>query len=105
MPEDECETWMVFIDPEAGIKASSLIALSYRYHLPVRFKETCFGLLAESEHDVLGQFIDRLKGEHSYGLFFKRKGHSIGDTRLCAATFTTMGMRRAAEQLKYHNHS
>jgi hypothetical protein len=96
---------MIAIDPEEGVRPSRIIAFSYRSHLPVRFKETCFGLLAEGEREVVRGLLGRLKEEHGSGLFFKRRGYSIGDTRVCADTFARTGMRRAAGQLKFHNHS
>jgi hypothetical protein len=95
---------MVAIDPEQGVKASGIIALAYRSHLPVRVKETCFGLLVESERELVRCFMDILREHYPDGLFLKRRGYSIGDTRICARTFERMGMRRAAAQFKNNNH-
>jgi hypothetical protein len=107
-PDDKAvpyETWMVFIDPESGVRASGIIALAYRQHLPVRAKETCFGLMMEGERTVVRGFVGRLREAYPDGLFLKRRPFAIGDTKVCARTFRRLGMRRAAEQLKYHNHS
>ena len=96
---------MAFIDPESGVRASGIIALAYRQHLPVRAKETCFGLLLEGAPGVVRGFVSGLRAAYPDGLFLKRRPFSIGDTKVCARTFRRRGMRRAAEQLKYHNHS
>jgi hypothetical protein len=99
------ETWMVFLDPEAGARASGVLVLAYRLHLPIRAKETCFGLLLEGEGGMVRSFLGRLGDEFPSGLYLKRRPFSIGDTRVCAHTFQTLGIRRAAEQFKFHNHS
>ena len=52
---------MVFVDPEAGVRSSSIIALSYRCHLPLRAKETCFGLMMEGERETVRGFMALLK--------------------------------------------
>lgn len=94
---------MVFVDPEAAARVSAILALAYRQHLPLRAKETCFGLTLEGERDVIRDFIDRLQNAFPSGLYLKRRPFSIGDTKVCARTFRTKGFRRAAEQLKFHN--
>jgi len=96
---------MIFVDPEVGVRSSSIIALSYRCHLPLRAKETCFGLMMEGEREIIRGFMDLLKGRYPSGLFLKRRSFSIDDTRVCARTFSTTGLRRAAEHLRNHNHS
>ncbi len=96
---------MVFIDTEAGARASSVLALAYRQHLPLRAKETCFGLMMEGERDMIRSFIDRLRHAFPSGLYLKRRPFSIGDTKVCARTFNKMGLRRAAKQFKFHNSS
>ena len=96
---------MIFVDPEAGARASGVLALAYRQHLPIRAKETCFGLMLEGEKGMIRDFLDRLRHEYPSGLYLKRRPFSIGDTRVCARTFTTRGFRRAAEQYKNHNRS
>jgi hypothetical protein len=99
------ETWMIFADPEAGVRASGILALAYRQHLPIRAKETCFGLMLEGERHVIRGFLGRLRDTFPDGLYLKRRQFSIADTRVCARTFSTRGFRRAAEQFKFHNRS
>ncbi len=96
---------MVFLDPEAGVRASHVLALCYRRHLPLRARETCFGLVLEGERATVRGFMARLKGAFPSGLFLKRRPFAIGDTRVCARTFKATGLRRAAEHMKYHNFS
>ncbi len=96
---------MVFVDPEAGIRASGIIALSYRCHLPLRAKETCFGLMMEGERETVRGFMELLKDTYPSGLFLKRRPFSIGDTKVCAQTFKATGLRRAAEHFRNHNRS
>jgi len=105
MRAGEPETWLIAIDPEAGATAMAVIALAYRGHRPLRFKETCFGLLAEGEREAVRQFIAELRARRAPGLFFKRKGHSIADTRICADTFERRGLRRMAVHLRHNNRS
>ena len=102
---DEAETWMIVIDPESGARASRIIALAYRQHLPLRAKEACFGLVMEGEREVVRGFMALLRERYPSGLFLKRRAFSIGDTRICADTFKTLGVRRAARQVRHHNHS
>ncbi len=96
---------MVFIDPETGARASGVIALAYLNHLPVRAKETCFGLMIEGEREMIRGFMALLRDAFPSGLYLKRRPFSIDDTRICARTFGTMGLRRVAKQFKFHNHS
>ncbi|MGE5465307.1 MAG: DUF2102 domain-containing protein [Betaproteobacteria bacterium] len=96
---------MVFVDPEAGVRSSSIIALSYRCHLPLRVKETCFGLMMEGERETVRGFMALLKDAYPAGLFLKRRLFSIDDTRVCARTFQTSGLRRAAEHFRNNSHS
>ena len=103
MRAGEPETWLIAVDPEAGASAAAVIALAYRGHRPLRFKETCFGLLAEGEREAVRQFVADL--QRAPGLFFKRKGHSIADTRICANTFSVRGLRRMAVHLRHNNRS
>jgi hypothetical protein len=104
-PEVVSETWMVFVDPEAGIRAGRVLVLAYRLHLPVRAKETCFGLMLEGERDLIRRFLARLRAEFPSGMYLKRRPFTIADTKVCARTFNIRGFRRAAEQFKFHNHS
>ena len=99
------ETWMVFIDPEAGARASGVIALAYMNHLPVRAKETCFGLMIEGEREIIRGFVALLRDTFPSGLYLKRRPFSIGDTKVCARTFNTTGLRRVTEHMKHHNRS
>jgi len=99
------ETWMVFVDPEACARASDVLVLAYRLHLPVRAKETCFGLLLEGERVVIRSFLGRLRDQFPAGLYLKRRPFSIGDTRVCARTFHKTGLQRATEHLKNNNRS
>lgn len=96
---------MVFIDPEAGARASGVLAFAYRQHLAIRAKETCFGLMIEGERVVIRGFVDLLRDAYPSGLYLKRRPFSIGDTKVCARTFNKIGLRRAAEQFKLHNNS
>jgi hypothetical protein len=96
---------MAFVDPEAGTRASGILALAYRQHLPIRAKETCFGLMLEGERDVIRDFLGRLRDAFPSGLYLKRRPFSTADTKVCARTFNTRGFRRAAEQFKNHNNS
>jgi len=96
---------MVFLDPEAGARASGVLALAYRLHLPVRAKEACFGLLLEGDRDVIRGFLGRLRDAFPAGLYLKRRPFSIGDTKVCARTFHKTGLQRAAEHLKNNNRS
>jgi len=96
---------MIFVNPEDGARASDVIALAYRQHLPIRAKETCFGLMMEGEKGMIRGFMDRLRNGYLSGLYLKRRPFSIGDTKVCARTFNTRGFRRAAEQFKNHNRS
>jgi hypothetical protein len=97
------ETWMAFVDPEAGTRASGILALAYRQHLPIRAKETCFGLMLEGEREVIRGFLGRLRDAFPSGLYLKRRPFSIADTRVCARTFKARGFRRVAEQSKLNN--
>jgi hypothetical protein len=99
------ETWMVFIDPEAGARASGVIALAYMNHLPIRAKETCFGLMIEGEKDMIRGFLGRLREEYPPGLYLKRRPFSIGDTKVCARTFNVTGFKRVTKHMKHHNRS
>lgn len=99
------ETWMAFLDPEAGTRASGIIALAYRQHLPIRAKETCFGLMLEGERDVIRDFLGRLRDAFPSGLYLKRRPFSIADTRVCARTFNVTGLKRVREQMKQYNRS
>jgi hypothetical protein len=96
---------MAFIDPEAGGRASVVLALAYRYHLPIRAKETCFGLMLEGERDLIRGFLDRLRDAYPSGLYLKRRPFSIADTKVCARTFDTTGLRRVAGHMKNHSRS
>jgi hypothetical protein len=96
---------MVFLDPEAGARVSGVLVLAYRQHLPLRARETCFGLMLEGERDVIRGFLGRLRATFPSGLYLKRRPFSIADTKVCARTFTRRGFRRAAEQFKNHNRS
>nr|WP_255668506.1 DUF2102 domain-containing protein [Methanocella sp. CWC-04] len=78
---------MVVIHPETGVKVTGIISLAYRLHFPVRMKETCFGLLVESDRDTVRGFLNVLRERYPSGIFLKRRGYSISDTRVCGKTF------------------
>jgi hypothetical protein len=103
--DDDTETWMVFVDPETGARASAVLALAYRQHLPLRAKETCFGLMIEGERAIVRGFLNMLRDRYPASLYLKRRPFSIADTRVCARTFNTLGLRRAAEHFRLNNHS
>lgn len=102
----DSETWMIIADPESGTMISRVIALAYLSHLPLSFKETCFGLLAEGDRITVRGFIDAIKNAGVQGLLFRRRWYSISDTRVCADTFSSDGrFRRACKQLRHFNRS
>ena len=94
---------MVFIDPEAGTRASAVLALAYKLHLAISARDTCFGLILEGERGVVRNLLSLLRDEFRSGLYFKRRPFSISDTKVCARTFNRLGLRRAAEQYRFHN--
>jgi len=97
---------MILIDPETGMRSARVISLGYLTHLPLRFKETCFGLLAEGDRDIVRGFIGSLRLAFPSGMIYRRRWYSIGDTRTCGKTFTeTRPLRRAASQVKNHSQS
>lgn len=97
---------MIVLDPEAGTRSAQVILLGYLAHLPLRFKETCFGLLAEGERSIVRGFLRSLKLAHPAGLIVRRRWYSIADTRICRDTFTEKSpLRRAAGQVKHHSQS
>lgn len=97
---------MIILDPEAGLKVARVILLGYIAHLPLRFKETCFGLLAEGDRSVVRGFIRSLKLAYPDGLLFRRRWYAIGDTRICRETFAEKSsLRRLADQVKNHSNS
>jgi hypothetical protein len=97
---------MVVIDPEAGVRPAQVISAGWLSHLPVRFKETCFGLLAEGDREVVRGFIRALRLAYPSGLIFRRRWYSISDTWICQKTFTeTRPLRRAAGQVRNHSRS
>lgn len=89
MTADRYETWMVAVHPETGVRVPEIIAIAYRAHLPVRIKETCFGLLVESDRTIVRAFLGDLKVRFTDKLFIKRRGYSIIDTHVCRKTFTS----------------
>lgn len=79
------ETWMVFLQPETGLRAHALMALAEGYGL--RTKETCFGALIEGESHLVRCFLDEIRMVYPSSLYVKRRGFSIDDTEICASTF------------------
>ena len=97
---------MIVIDPETGMRPASVISLGYLTHLPLRFKETCFGLLAEGDKIVVRGFIRSLQLAYPSVMIYRRRWYSLGDTRICRNTFTEKNpLRRAASQVKNHSQS
>jgi hypothetical protein len=97
---------MIVIDPETGMRPARVISLGYLAHLPLRFKETCFGLLAEGDKGIVRGFIRSLQLAYPSAMIYRRRWYNIGDTRICGNTFTKKNpLRRAAGQVKKHSQS
>ncbi|WP_424358415.1 DUF2102 domain-containing protein [Methanocella sp. MCL-LM] len=94
---------MIIMDPEAGMRPAMVISMGWLAHLPLRFKETCFGLLAEGDRDIVRGFLAALRLAYPSGLICRRRWYSIGDTAICRKTFAeTRPLRRAADQIRHH---
>ncbi|CAJ36352.1 DUF2102 domain-containing protein [Methanocella arvoryzae] len=94
---------MIVMDPEAGVRPATVICAGWLSHLPLRFKETCFGLLAEGDREIIRGFLSALRLAYPSGLIFRRRWYSIGDTAICRKTFAeTRPLRRAADQIRHH---
>jgi hypothetical protein len=79
------ETWMVFLLPETGLNIKRLTSMAAGYRL--RTKETCFGALVEGERPAVMAFVGGVKKRYPRSIYVKRRGFSIEDTEICAATF------------------
>lgn len=77
------ETWMVMVMPETGVTVKDIAALCA--HLEI--KETCFGLLVESERETVREALRELLERYSTQIFLKRRCFSIEDTKICESTF------------------
>jgi hypothetical protein len=61
--------------------------------------------MMEGERATVRGFMERLKDAFPSGVFLKRRPFSIGDTRICARTFESTGLRRAAEHFRNNSRS
>ncbi len=81
----EVKTRMVVLSPKSNRTPSELAVKVYSLGLPIKVKETCYGLLIEGEAEHVNKAVQELRKSFTYDVFMKERGFPIGDRRICRA--------------------
>ena len=82
----ETESRIFVISPSSNLTPSVLYRLLIGQNLPLKMKETCFGLIVEGKKDSIKKALQRLREFDKYDIFSKVRAYSPGDLRICRAT-------------------
>ena len=82
----ETESRIFVISPSSNLTPSVLYRLLIGQNLPLKMKETCFGLIVEGDKDSIKKALQRLREFDKYDIFSKVRAYPPGDLRICRAT-------------------
>lgn len=81
----ETEARIIVISPSSDLEPSALYRHMMSQDLPLKMKETCFGLIIEGEKKAVGMALDLVRDLDEYGIFSKVRAYPPGDLRICRA--------------------
>lgn len=79
----EIETKMIVLSPRSKLTPLKLAVWIYSLKLPIRIKETCYGLLIEGEKKCVQEATEKIRKLAPHEIFSKRRGFPMGDARRC----------------------
>ena len=79
----ETESRIFVISPNSDLTPSVLYRYLIGQKLPLKMKETCFGLIVEGERDSIREALQRLREFDKYNIFSKVRAYPPGDLRIC----------------------
>ncbi len=82
----ETESRIFVISPSSDLTPSVLYRFLIGQKLPLKMKETCFGLIVEGERDSIKEAIQKIRELDRYDIFSKVRAYSPGDLRICRAS-------------------
>lgn len=82
---EKIESRIFVISPSSDLTPSFLYRHLIGQKLPLRIKETCFGLIVEGEESVVRKALQRLRELDKFNIFSKVRAYPPGDPRICRA--------------------
>lgn len=79
------ETRIFVLSPYSNLTPSTLYRYLVSLKLPLKVKETCFGVIVEGEKNILENITKKLREIDSYNIFSKVRAYPPGDSRICRA--------------------
>lgn len=84
--ENETEARIFVLGPKSRLSPAELLGFIINLRLPLKIKETCFGLIVEGKKTILSDVISKARSLDKNNIFTRVRGFPPGDPRICRAT-------------------
>ena len=84
--DQENEARIYILSPSSRLTPAELLSFVINLRLPVKIKETCFGLIVEGKKDTISDITNKVRGLDKNNIFSRKRGFPPGDPRICRAT-------------------
>lgn len=84
--QEETEARIYILSPNSRLTPAELLSYVINLRLPVKIKETCFGLIVEGKKSDISEITSKVRTLDKYNIFTRKRGFPPGDPRICRAT-------------------
>ena len=83
---EEKEARIFILSPSSRLTPAELLSFVINLKLPLKIKETCFGLIVEGKKSIISDVTSKVRSLDKNKIFSKIRGFPPGDPRVCRAT-------------------
>ncbi|MHA1377134.1 MAG: methanogenesis marker 6 protein [Candidatus Helarchaeota archaeon] len=84
--QDETEARIYILSPHSRLTPAELLSFVINLRMPVKIKETCFGLIVEGKISMISEITHKVRSLDKNNIFTRKRGFPPGDPRICRAT-------------------
>ncbi|MHA1299547.1 MAG: methanogenesis marker 6 protein [Candidatus Helarchaeota archaeon] len=84
--KEEIEARIFILSPNSRLTPAELLSYVINLRLPVKIKETCFGLIIEGNKKIISKITSNIRSLDKNNIFSRERGFPPGDPRICRAT-------------------
>ncbi|NVM02708.1 MAG: methanogenesis marker 6 protein [Candidatus Helarchaeota archaeon] len=83
---EDIEARIYILGPYSRLTPAELLSYVINLRLPIKIKETCFGIIVEGKKTIISKITSRIRSLDKNNIFTRMRGFPPGDPRICRAT-------------------
>ena len=100
--QEETGARIFILSPNSRLTPAELLSFVINLRLPLKIKETCFGLIIEGRKSTVAEVTSKVRSLDKNNIFSRSRGFPPGDPRICRAT-TSGGPRYGFHYLEFEH--